>query len=125
MSQATGGRKAVMRNMAEVLWENPPGHSPGAISKMLVRPETAGSRLVDFRISTYQPMSYVEPHTHKVQEQIYHVLEGEGLMVLDGERRVARAGDFIFIPPGVEHAIYNTGRVDLTFFVVTTPPEDK
>ncbi|HKI97836.1 MAG TPA: cupin domain-containing protein [bacterium] len=125
MAPSSAGRKAVMRNIAEVLWENPPGHSPGAISKMLVRPETAGSERVDFRISTYQPMSHVEPHTHKIQEQIYHVLEGEGLMELDGERRVAQPGDFIFIPPGVEHAIYNTGCGDLTFFVITTPPDDK
>jgi mannose-6-phosphate isomerase-like protein (cupin superfamily) len=124
MSNTPESRSAVLRNMAEVLWENPPGHSPGAISKMLVRPETAGSRLVDFRISTYQPMSFVEPHTHRIQEQIYHVLEGEGLMELAGERTVMRSGDFVFVPPGVEHAIYNTGRADLTFFVVTSPPDD-
>ncbi len=125
MSNSSEKRPAVVRNIAEVMWVNPPGHSPGAISKMLVRPETAGSELVDFRISTYQPMAHVEPHTHKVQEQIYHVVEGEGLMELDGERRVVRSGDCIFIPPGVEHAIYNTGRVDITFFVVTTPPDDE
>ena len=118
-------RNAVVRNIAEVLWENPPGHSPGAISKMLVRPETVGSRLVDHRISTYQPMSYVEPHTHKVQEQIYHVLDGEGLMELNKERQVVGPGDVIFIPPGIEHAIYNTGTGDLTFLVITTPPDDK
>ena len=57
-----------------------------------------------------------------MQEQIYHVLSGEGLMELDGARRVVRAHDCIFIPPGVEHAIYNTGLADLVFFVVTTPP---
>jgi len=125
MASASTGRKAVVRQMAEVLWENPPAHSPGALSKMLVRPETAGSQLVDFRISNYQPMSYVEPHAHKVQEQIYHVLSGEGLMELDGERHVVRPGTFIFIPPGVRHAIHNTGQVDLVFFVITTPPEDK
>ena len=111
--------------MAEVLWENPPGHSPGAISKMLVRPETTGSRLVDFRISTYQPMSHAEPHRHKVQEQIYHLIEGEGLIELGGEKSVVRPGDFIFIPPGVEHGIYSTGCKDLTFFVVTTPADDE
>ena len=122
---ASDGREAVIRNTAEVLWENPPGHSPGAISKMLVRPETCGSRLVDFRISVYQPMSHVEPHFHRVQEQIYHVIDGEGLMELDGERSVMGPGDFVFIPPGVVHAIYNTGTTDLTFFVVTTPPDDE
>ena len=118
-------QQPVLRNLAEVLWENPPGHSPGAISKMLVRPETTGSRQIDFRISTYQPMSHVEPHTHRVQEQVYHVVSGEGLMELNGERSVMRPGDFVFVPPGVEHAIYNTGTEDLTFFVVTCPPDDE
>lgn len=119
------GRKAIIRNMAEVFWENPPAHTPGAISKMLVRPENTGSERLDFRISSYQPMAYVEPHTHKVQEQIYHVLEGEGMMELDGEKQVVSSGDVIFIPPGVEHAIHNTGLGDLLFFVITTPPEDQ
>ena len=117
-------RKAAIRHTAEVLWENPPGHSPGAISKMLVRPENADTKLLDFRISCYQPMDHVEPHAHKVQEQVYHVLEGEGMMELDGERNVVRSGNVIFIPPGVNHAIYNTGVVDLVFLVITTPPDD-
>ncbi len=120
-----GTRKAVIRHTAEVFWENPPGHSPGSYSKMLVRPENADTRLHDFRISSYQPMAHVEPHTHKVQEQIYHILEGEGLMELNGERHVVGPGNLIFIPPGIEHAIYNTGMVDLIFFVITTPPEDE
>ena len=92
---------------------------------MLVRPETMGSRRLDYRISCYQPKAYVEPHAHKVQEQVYHVLEGEGLMEIAGERRVVRRHDVIFLPPGVEHAIYNTGLVDLTFLVITAPPEDE
>lgn len=125
MTNGGGVPTAVVRNIAEVMWVNPPGHSPGAISKMLVRPENVGSRLIDFRLSTYQPMSFVEPHVHQIQEQIYHVLEGEGLLELDGERRVMRGGDYVFIPPGVTHAFYNTGRTDLTFFVITTPPDDK
>ena len=74
---------AVIRNVVETPWKQYPGHFGGALSKPLVRPETTGSRLVDYRISTYQPMAYVETHTHKVQEQIYHVLEGEGV---DGDR---------------------------------------
>ena len=52
------------------------------MSKPLVMPENAASRHIDYRISMYQPMAYVARHKHKVQEQIYHVLDGEGLMEL-------------------------------------------
>jgi mannose-6-phosphate isomerase-like protein (cupin superfamily) len=116
---------AVIRNVVETPWKQYPGHFGGALSKPLVRPETTGSRLVDYRISTYQPMAYVETHTHKVQEQIYHVLEGEGSMEIAGRRQIVRRHDVIFIPPGVPHSICNNGITDLTFIVVTTPVEDE
>ena len=121
MKSKTG---ALIRNVAEVPWQEFPGHFGGALSKALVRPETAGSRLIDYRISCYQPMAHVALHTHKVQEQVYHVLEGEGMMEIDGERRLVRKHDVIYIPPGVEHGITNNGLTDLSFIVATTPVED-
>ena len=78
-------RKWFIRNIAEVPWRQFPDHFGGALSKPLVMPETAGSHHIDYRISMYQPMAYVKLHKHKVQEQVYHVLEGEGLMEIDGE----------------------------------------
>ena len=116
---------ALIRNVVEVPWHEFPGHFGGALSKALVRPETAGSRLIDYRISCYQPMAYVAQHTHKVQEQVYHVLDGEGMMEMDGKRQVVRKHDVIYIPPGVEHGIANTGLTDLTFVVATTPVNDE
>jgi mannose-6-phosphate isomerase-like protein (cupin superfamily) len=73
----------------------------------------------------YQPMAYVKVHRHKVQEQVYHVIEGEGLMHIDGEAHVVRKHDYIFLPPGVDHDISNTGLVDLVFLVVTSPVTDE
>lgn len=116
---------ALIRNVAEVPWQEFPGHFGGALSKALVRPETAGSQLIDYRISTYQPMAHVALHTHKVQEQVYHVLDGEGMMEMDGKRRLVRRHDVIYIPPGVEHGISNTGLTDFTFIVATTPVSDE
>src|SRR6201996_4114775 len=115
---------AFIRNIAEVPWREFPNHFGGALSKPLVMPETAGSRHLDYRISMYQPMAHVARHKHKVQEQIYHVLEGEGLMEIAGKNHVVRKHDFIFLPPGVEHAISNSGLVDLVFLVVTSPVTD-
>ena len=117
-------RESVIRNIAEVDWEDLPAHLGGAYSKFLVHPQTTGSQHIDYRISCYQPHAYVEPHAHKVQEQVYHVLEGEGLMEIGGKRRVVRRHDVIFIAPKVKHAIYNTGITDLVFIVATTPVSD-
>ena len=109
---------------AEVIWDEPPAHYGGAFSKLLVRPESCGSKSIDYRISVYQPRAYVALHKHRIQEQVYHVLEGEGLMELDGKKQVVRKDDVIFIPPGVEHAIYNTGMTDIKFVVVTSPADE-
>jgi quercetin dioxygenase-like cupin family protein len=72
----------------------------------------------------YQPMARVARHKHRVQEQVYHVLEGEGLMEIENETHLVRKHDVIFLPPGIEHAISNTGLIDLVFLVVTSPVSD-
>ena len=122
--KGTVKRAPAIRAAASVMWSELPGHFGGAYSKLLVRPESCGSQSIDYRVSVYQPRGYVEPHRHRIQEQVYHVLDGEALMEIDGERTVVRKDDVIFIPPGVEHAIYNTGMTDLRFIVVTSPADE-
>jgi len=46
-------------------------------------------------------------------------------MEIAGERRVVRKHDVIYLPPGVEHSIQNSGLSDLVFLVVTSPPTDE
>lgn len=116
--------KAYVAQLAEIAWQEFPGHFGGALSKALVRPETCDSRRIDYRISCYQPMAYVAEHVHKVQEQVYHVLEGEGMLTLDDRRVLMRRNDYVFVPPGVRHSFTNNGTVPLVFVVVTTPVED-
>ena len=116
---------AFIRNVAEVPWREFPNHFGGALSKPLVMPETARSKHIDYRISMYQPMAHVAKHKHAVQEQVYHVLEGEGLMEIGDRKQVVRKHDVIFLPPGVEHSIANSGLVDLVFLVVTSPVTDE
>lgn len=38
---------------------------------------------------------------------------------------MVRKHDVIYIPPGVEHSITNSGLTDLTFIVATTPVNDE
>jgi mannose-6-phosphate isomerase-like protein (cupin superfamily) len=46
-------------------------------------------------------------------------------MEIGGETRVVRKHDVIFLPPGVEHSIANSGIADLVFLVVTSPVTDE
>jgi quercetin dioxygenase-like cupin family protein len=115
---------AFVEQMACVAWQEFPGHFGGALSKALVGPGNAGSARIDFRISRYAPNAYVQEHVHRVQEQIYYVLEGEGMLTLGEERHLMRPHHYVYVPPGVRHSFTNTGTAGLVFLVVTTPAED-
>jgi len=117
-------KTAFTRHIAEVLWQEFPGHHGGALSKALVSEENSGSKRIDYRISSYEPMAFVEEHVHQVQEQIYHVLKGEGILTLNDERKLMREHDYVYIPPGVRHSFSNTGLDTLVFLVITTPTHD-
>ncbi|MEY3380601.1 MAG: hypothetical protein RL468_1199 [Pseudomonadota bacterium] len=124
MKQAQALRLLVEK-MANMPWQQYPGHFGGALSKELAGPETTGSSRVDFRISRYAPMAYVQEHVHQVQEQVYYVLEGEGVLTLDEARHLMRPHDYVYVPPGVRHSFTNTGTNGLVFLVVTTPAMDE
>lgn len=104
-------------------WECPPGHH-NSYSKMLISPENSETKEIDFRISIYRPQGYVEPHTHVVAENIYYVIRGTGLVELDGEKHLVEPNTVVYAPPGVKHAIRNTGFEDLVMIVVAVPARD-
>jgi mannose-6-phosphate isomerase-like protein (cupin superfamily) len=116
--------RLLLEKMAHMPWKEYPGHFGGALSKELAGPETTGSSRVDFRISRYAPMAYVQEHVHKVQEQVYYVLEGEGILTLDDTKNLMRPHDYVYVPPGVRHSFTNTGTDGLVFLVITTPASD-
>ena len=125
MKNKTKKRQAVVRNLAELPWIQYPGHFDRALSKEIVSPNTTDSKIFDYRISTYQPGAYVESHVHKVQEQIYHFLSGEGILILDDKIHIMRAHDVAEIPPGVVHELHNTGLESMVFLVITSPFKDE
>ena len=56
----------------------------------------------------------IEPHSttsvsyHKVAEELYYVLSGSGVALLDGVRHELRTGDFLRLPPGTTHGFITT-----------------
>jgi mannose-6-phosphate isomerase-like protein (cupin superfamily) len=120
--QVQNARAHVVR-LEELPWIEPPQHNSG-FSKMLVNPDNTATRQFDFRVSVYRPKGHVEAHKHDIIEQVYYFLSGRGLLTLDGEPRIIEPNTAVFIPPGVVHAIENTGLEDLVFIVVSSPPQE-
>lgn len=59
-------------------------------------------------------------HYHKLSEEFYFLLEGEGLMEINGEERKVGPSDGILIPPGAWHQI--TAHSPLRFLCCCAPP---
>ena len=116
--------KAMVEKMANLPWMEYPGHFGGALSKALADMKNTGSKRLDFRISRYAPAAYVQEHVHKIQEQIYYVLEGRGILTLDEEKHLMGPEDYVYVPPGIKHSFINTGTDGLVFLVITTPASD-
>lgn len=61
-----------------------------------------------------------ERHYHKVSEELYYLLEGRGVMEIDGEEREVGPGDAILIPAGAWHEIRATEA--MRFLCCCAPP---
>lgn len=72
----------------------------------------------------------LEPHGGQVpwhnqeQEEIYFVIEGAGEMCLGSERRELKAGQAVYIPPGVFHQLTNIGDTPLRMLYCFGPAGD-
>jgi mannose-6-phosphate isomerase-like protein (cupin superfamily) len=61
-------------------------------------------------------------HHHRVSEEIYYIVEGSGVMEIDGEEREVGVGDAILIPPGAWHRIEASPAGPLRLLCACAPP---
>lgn len=81
------------------------------------------ARKLGASIDTVSPGKRSSPyHFHHAQEELFIILDGEGMIRVDGELLSIVAGDVIFIPPGPKyaHQIVNTSSNDLKYISVST-----
>jgi mannose-6-phosphate isomerase-like protein (cupin superfamily) len=63
------------------------------------------------------PGSSIGNHRHGENEEVYVVLSGSGVMVVNDERRAVKPGDVILNKPGWQHGLENTSQEPLQLFV--------
>ena len=54
-------------------------------------------------------------------EEVYHVLAGEGVVMVEDRKQRVRPGDTVLIPPHAWHNIVNDGDAELRLHVTCVP----
>ena len=72
-------------------------------------------------LNAFEPGQVHELHSHEGMDKLYSVLEGEGVLLLEGRQLNMRAGDLMIAPEGVPHGIRNTGTGRLLVLAVLAP----
>ncbi len=94
----------------------------GSTVRELIHPNTNDNKNTSIAEAIVQPGGATFNHYHKVSEEIYHITEGEGTLVRDGEHINVVKGDTVFLPAGVKHYVVNKGISELKILCVMTPP---
>lgn len=98
----------------------PPRHTKTRDRKLI--DETMGARHFALWHGEIEPGGMAETHIHEEMEQVFAVLEGEGLFkVGDQEYRVGKGG-IVFAPAKHSHQIIPVGDSTLKFLIFNAPP---
>jgi mannose-6-phosphate isomerase-like protein (cupin superfamily) len=65
-----------------------------------------------------------ELHTHPDAEELVVIMEGAGRMTIGEEVTQVTRGDVIYIPPDVEHELFNDSEALLTCLFINAPVGD-
>lgn len=85
----------------------------GSWSRMVVTDQSVEGNGASLGYSVFTPGTATDPVSHETEEVAY-VLSGSGELRLDGDQAVPfKAGDGLFIPAGVWHAVANTSDEDV------------
>jgi uncharacterized cupin superfamily protein len=113
-------------NLSELTFESDGPGWPGRTAQVAKR---IGARKLGYNVSVCPPGKTVCPfHNHRVNEEMFFVLEGEGKLRFGPDEYPLRKGDFVACPPGGRenaHQMINTGKTDLVYIALSTKiPEE-
>ncbi len=83
-----------------------------------------GAQKLGYNITVVPPGKRAfPPHNHRVNEEMFFVLEGTGEVKIGETVYPLRQGDIVALPPGgkeTAHVVTNTGSVELRYLAVST-----
>lgn len=59
-------------------------------------------------------------HSHKQNEEVYGIIDGEGVAVIDGEEIALKAGDWLRVSPAAKRQFFASSTQSLKYICIQT-----
>jgi mannose-6-phosphate isomerase-like protein (cupin superfamily) len=105
------------------LSESPKRIRPGLVSHILLQSGDTVTDKLSIAWVEVEPGAGQQPH-HHAPEQSYVIVGGHGRIKIGSDVAAVQAGDLLYIPSNVEHAVENAGTEKLIYVSVTVPALD-
>lgn len=69
-----------------------------------------------------RPGEASRPHRLREISEVFVILAGQGIISVSEETAPVSAGQAVYVPPGAVQHLQNTGREDLVFLCLVSPP---
>jgi len=110
---------SILIKSADIRFEPHPKFAGVEIAKLIT---SENNYEVSVSILKISPGSSASVHLHEKEVDSIYILKGMGKAYVNGEWVGIREGDYIFVPPGEEHGIENTGSEELILLATHSPP---
>jgi len=60
-------------------------------------------------------------HLHPNTDEVFYIAEGEATFLLGDQELSLSSGGFVFVPRGVQHTVWNSGKGPLRGLIVISP----
>ena len=90
--------------------------------RILIDPEQAPDAGAYLGRGTFQAGAAIAEHVHERSVEMLYILSGEGMMMIESQALVVRAGDAVWIPRGARHSFRNSSGTALEAVQLYLPP---
>ena len=93
--------------------------------KVLISPELQGVKNIAVGMTIIAPGGRTSSHVHLKEEEPWYIVEGQGLLIVDGHEMKVEKDTVIVVLPGEYHQITNTGQTEMKILWIYTPPGEE
>lgn len=93
--------------------------------KVLISPELQNVKNIAVGMTIIAPGDRTSYHVHLKEEETWYIVEGQGLLLVDGQELEVEKDTIIVILPSEYHQITNIGQAEMKILWIYTPPGEE